>query len=121
MTSLLKEIDFIGPLLIIARMALFLLPFSIYSYQAEEWRSPMIIAMIIVGGLLLIAFALYEKYLAPVTFIPFEILTDRTVIAAGVIYVFVFFSLSIWFAFFTSMAQVIYGLNVRDASYVTAI
>lgn len=73
------EFDVVGVLLICAGLALFLLPFSLYSYQPKGWQSPMIICMIVFGGLLLIAFALYEKYLAPKTFIPFSLLTDRTV------------------------------------------
>lgn len=73
------EFDVAGVLLICAGLALFLLPFSLYSYQSKGWQSPMIVCMIIFGGLLLIAFALYEKFIAPKTFIPFGLLTDRTV------------------------------------------
>lgn len=73
----------------------------------------MIIAMIIIGGLNITAFALYEKFLAPVTFAPFSILTDRTVLFGGLMHVFVIFSLLVWFSFFNSMSQVVYGLLIR--------
>ena len=94
-------------------MALFLLPFSIWSYQDEEWRSAIIICMIIFGGLLIIAFILYETYLAPVKFTPTRLLMDRTVFSAGIMLVFVFAQSSIWGSFFSSMLLVVVGLIVH--------
>ena len=38
-----EEFDVIGLLLISAGLTLFLLSFSLYSYQPDQWRSPMII------------------------------------------------------------------------------
>lgn len=103
-----------------AGMALFLLPFSLYSYQADQWRSLMIICMIILGGLLIVGFAFYERCLAKATFIPFNLLLDRTVFFAGIMFVFVHFSSSVWGSYFGSMLQVVFGLNVTEASYVRA-
>jgi len=115
------EVDLGGITILAAGMALFLLPFSIWSYQAEQWRSTMIICMIIFGGLLIIAFGLYEKYVAPVTFIPFELLTDRTVLFGAIYFFFIFFGAAIWSSYFFSMCQVVYGLNITEASYVSNI
>ncbi|KAJ4228200.1 hypothetical protein NW759_004280 [Fusarium solani] len=53
-----REFDAVGLLLITAGIALFLLPFNIYSYQKEQWKAPIIICFFIFGGLLIIAFAL---------------------------------------------------------------
>ena len=115
------EVDLPGIIMLAAGMALFLLPFSLYSYQADQWRSPMIICMIIFGGLLIVGFVSYEKYLAKVTFIPFKLLMDRTVFFAGIMFVFVYFNSSVWGSYFGSMLQVVFGLNVTEASYVRAI
>ncbi|EXJ78799.1 hypothetical protein A1O1_09201 [Capronia coronata CBS 617.96] len=115
------DVDLLGILILAAGMSLFLLPFSLYSYQPDKWRSPMIICMITFGGALLIFFAIYEKYLAPKTFIPFELLMDRTVFFAGLMFVFVFFNSAVWGAYFFSMLQVVWGLSVIDATYVSAI
>jgi MFS family permease len=115
------EVDLIGILILAAGLALFLLPFSLWSYQANEWRSPMIICMIVFGGLLLATFGIYEKYFAIKTFIPFELLTDRTVLAGGIMFVFVFFNHSIWGSYFGSFLQVGWGLSVTEASYITSI
>ncbi|KAJ5275238.1 hypothetical protein N7505_003783 [Penicillium chrysogenum] len=115
------EVDLIGIILLAGGMALFLLPFSLWSYQKDQWRSAMIICMIIFGGLLLIAFALYERFWAPVTFIPFNLLMDRTVFFGGLMFVFEFFNSMVWGSYFGSMLQVVWGLDVTEASYVQAI
>jgi len=115
------EVDLIGILILATGMALFLLSFSLYSFQTDKWASPMIICFITFGGLLIIAFALYEKYLAPVTFIPFELLLDRTVFFGGMMFIFVFFNSSVWGSYFFSMLQVVWGLNITNATYVSNI
>lgn len=115
------EVDLPGIVMLAAGMALFLLPFSLYSYQPDQWRSPMIICMIVFGGLLIVGFVLYEKYLARVTFIPFSLLMDRTVFFAGTMFVFVYFNSGVWNSYFSSMLQVVWGLSVTEASYISAI
>ncbi|KGO36746.1 Major facilitator superfamily domain, general substrate transporter [Penicillium expansum] len=86
-----------------------------------QWRSAMIICMIIFGGLLLIAFALYERFWAPVTFVPFNLLMDRTVFFGGLMFIFEFFNSMVWGSYFSSMLQVVWGLDVTEASYISAI
>ncbi|PVH69258.1 siderophore iron transporter [Cadophora sp. DSE1049] len=115
------DIDAIGILILVAGMALFLLPCSIWSYQAKKWESPMIIGMMVTGFVLLIAFPFWEKFFAPVTFIPYELLLDRTVFTAGIMFIFVYFNSSVWGSFFGSMLQVVWGLSVTTASYVQSI
>ncbi|KAJ5827277.1 Major facilitator superfamily domain general substrate transporter [Penicillium robsamsonii] len=115
------EVDLIGIILLAGGMALFLLPFSLWSYQKDQWRSAMIICMIVFGGLLLIVFAIYERFWAPVTFIPFNLLMDRTVLFGGLMFVFEFFNSMVWGSYFSSMLQVVWGLDVTEASYVSAI
>ena len=115
------EFDLVGLLLLAGGLALFLLPFSLYSYQADGWKSALVVSMIVIGGLLIIAFAVYEKYFAPVTFIPFELLTDRTVLGACVLSATLFISFYIWDSYFTSFLQVVNGLTVTETSYVANI
>jgi hypothetical protein len=105
-------------LLITAGLGLFLLPFLLYSYQPKGWRSPMIICMIVFGGLLLVAFALWEKYLAPKKFILWELLTDRTVLGANILAAVLFVSFYIWNAFFYSFLVVVNNQSITVASYI---
>jgi MFS family permease len=115
------EFDVVGLILITAGLALFLLPFNLYTRQPEGWKSPMIIAFFIVGGLLLIGFALFERYLAPKTFIPYELLMDRTVLGACILAGVLFVSFYIWDSYFPSFLQVVNNLDITKSSYITNI
>ncbi|KAH6618753.1 major facilitator superfamily domain-containing protein [Boeremia exigua] len=115
------DIDLVGILILTAGMALFLLPFSLWSYQGEQWKSPMIICMLVFGFVLLLIFPIWEKYFAPVTFIPYELLLDRTVFMAGMMFVFNYFNSAVWGSYFSSMLQVVWNLSVTEASYVTQV
>ena len=115
------EVDLLGIIILAGGMSLFLLSFSLYSYQGEGWRSPMIICMIIFGALLIITFALYEKFLAPVPFIPYGLLTDRTVFFGGLMLTFVFFNSMVWGSFFTSMLLVVWNQSPSEATYISNI
>ncbi|KAK4235380.1 siderophore iron transporter mirB [Achaetomium macrosporum] len=115
------EFDVFGLLLITAGLALFLLPFNLYTRQPEGWKSPMLIAFFIVGGLLLIGFALFERYLAPKTFIPYELLMDRTVLGACILAGVLFVSFYIWDSYFSSFLQVVNNLDITKSSYIMNI
>lgn len=115
------QVDLGGCIILAGGLALFLLPFSLYSYQADQWESPMIICMLVFGCVLLVGFVFYERFVAPVTFIPFPLLMDRTVFSAGLMFMFVFFNNRVWGAFFGSQLQVVWDLDVTDASYITSI
>lgn len=82
----------IGLLLVSAGFVLFLLPFSLATYQTKGWGSGMIIAMLVIGIVCLFAFGLYEKFFARKSFIPFYLLTDRSVIGACLLAAFLFIS-----------------------------
>lgn len=79
------EFDVGGLFLLMGGLVFFLLPFSLWSYQDGRWNSPLVIAFLIIGGLMLIGFALFEKFVAPKTFIPYELLLDRTVLGACIV------------------------------------
>lgn len=113
-----REFDVIGLLLVSAGFALFLLSFSLYSYQKDEWRSPLIICFIIFGGLLIIAFGLYEKYLAPVTFIPWPLLKNRTIIFTYIMAASIYTAWYIWDSYFYSLCIVVFRQTVTQATYI---
>lgn len=115
------QFDVVGLLLIAGGLALFLLPFSLYSYQAEQWRSPMIICMLVFGVVLVVAFVLYEKFVAPVQFVPYALLVDRTIMGAMVLAAVVFIAFYIWDSYFSSFLQVVNNLSLTDATYVMRV
>ena len=115
------EFDAGGLFLLMGGLVFFLLPFSLYSYQDGLWNSPLVISFFIIGGLMLIGFALFEKFVAPKTFIPYELLLDRTVLGACIVAGVFFVSFYCWNAYFFSFLQVVSGLTITEATYVTNI
>ncbi|KAK4183887.1 putative siderophore iron transporter [Podospora australis] len=115
------DFDLFGVFLLAAGMAMFLTPLAIYSYQEDQWRSPLIICLLIFGGLLVIAFIAYEKWLAPVNFVPPHLLAERNVIFAGIMLVFVFANSMLWGSYFSSMCMVAWNTTVTTATYISNI
>lgn len=113
-----REFDAIGLILLSAGVALFLLPFNLYTMQARGWTSPLVLSMLIIGFLLIVAFVIWEKFFAPVTFIPYSLLLDRTVFGACIVSATLFISYSTWSAFFPSYLQVVKGLSIDNSTYV---
>ena len=113
-----REFDAVGLILLSAGVALFLLPFNLYTFQPQGWDSPLIICLLVFGIVLVFVFAIWEKFLAPVTFIPYSLLLDRTVFGACILAAALFISFSCWNSYFSSFLQVVNDLSVTDASYV---
>ncbi|CAH0016866.1 unnamed protein product [Clonostachys rhizophaga] len=116
-----RQFDAVGLLLISAGVALFLLPFNLYTLQARGWNSPLVISMLVVGIVLIIAFVIWEKFFAPVTFIPYSLLLDRTVFGACILSAILFLSYMLWSSYFTSYLQVVKNLSVENTGYVVQV
>ncbi|KAF2691421.1 siderophore iron transporter mirB [Lentithecium fluviatile CBS 122367] len=115
------QFDVGGLFLAMGGLVFFLLPFSLYSYQEGKWRSPLCISFWTIGVLMMVTFVLYEKYIAPVRFMPYDLFLDPTVLGANILAATVFFSFYLWNAYFSSFLQVVSGLSLRDATYVSNI
>jgi MFS family permease len=113
-----REFDAIGLILLSAGVTLFLLPFNLYTLQTKGWDSPLIICLLVFGVVLLGLFVVWEKLFAPVTFIPYSLLTDRTVIGACILSATLYFSYYCWYSYFSSFLQIVNDLSVTEASYV---
>jgi hypothetical protein len=115
------EFDVVGIFLIAAGLSLFLLPFSIAGDAADTWRSAHIIVMLVLGVVLLASFGVYEKFLSPRPFIPFNLLIDRTVIGACLLGASWQIAYYCWYSYFTSYLQVVYDISVSQAGYIASI
>ncbi|KAI3332802.1 major facilitator superfamily protein [Ustulina deusta] len=115
------EFDIICVLLLSAGFTLFLLPFSIYSVQTYGWRDPLTLSFLIVGFVLLAFSVFWEKYWAPVKFLPWHLLKDRTVLGACVLAAVLFVEYYIWTAYFTSFLQVVLRLELWQTGYISNI
>ena len=116
-----REFDAVGLILLSAGVVLFLLPFNLYTLQAEGWRSPSMICLLVFGIVLMMIFAVWERFFASTTFIPYSLLLDRTVLGACILSATLFFSFYCWNSYFSSFLQVVNDLSVTHASYVVQI
>ncbi|RVD81912.1 uncharacterized protein DFL_009759 [Arthrobotrys flagrans] len=112
------EFDAVGMLILMAGFVLFLLPFNLAGSLPESWKRSDIIAMIVVGFVLLVAFPFYEKYWAPKSFIPWRLLCDRTIFGCCLTIGSLFFGFYCWDLYFSSFLQVVFDLDVTQAGYV---
>jgi MFS family permease len=115
------EFDLLGLILLAGGLAVFLLPFSLYSYQKDQWKSSIILGMLVGGFVTLILFGIWEKRFAPKTFIPWDLLTDRTVLGAYILSAVLFVEFYIWDSYFYSFLIVVNNLSVTHATYVMNI
>jgi MFS family permease len=113
------QFDGVGILLLSVGLTLFLLPFNIYSLQSDGWRAPLVICLLVAGIVLIVAFAVWERFFAPVTFFPYSLLSNRTVLGAYALGATLFTSYYCWDSYFSSFLQVVNDVSVTDASYVS--
>lgn len=82
------DIDIIGLVILGTSFALILLPFTLAEDADGGWGNGRIIAMLVIGFVLLIAFVLFEMYLSPKPLMTERILKNRTFLASVTIYTF---------------------------------
>lgn len=75
-----------GIILITAGFSLVLLPFSIAKYAPKGWESGYIIAMEVLGVFAFALFYSWERWFAPVQFLPWKYLKEPTIIGSCVLY-----------------------------------
>ncbi|OMP86129.1 Siderophore iron transporter mirB [Diplodia seriata] len=113
-----REFDLIGQLLLIFGLCLLLIPLTLAGSAVNRWGTGYIIAMLVLGIVLIIGFVLYERFLAPVTFMPYKYLKDRTVLGACILCGTLFLSFYCWDLYFSSYLQVVHNLSIRNAGYI---
>ncbi|RMZ80104.1 hypothetical protein DV737_g3179, partial [Chaetothyriales sp. CBS 132003] len=112
------DIDLAGLLILAAGLSLFLLSFTLYSFQAQGFASPLIISFIVVGLGLGVAYPMYERYVAPTTSILYSTLRDRTALGALLTLFASIVAFTNIVGYGTSYLQVVTGLNVTQTSYL---
>lgn len=115
------EFDVGGLILLMGGLVFILIPFNLYSYEEGKWRNALTISFLVIGGLMLTGFVLYEKFVAKKSFIPFELMLDRTILGGCIVSAVFFISFFVWNAYFYSYLIVVTGLNVTEATYVSNI
>ncbi|CUM65825.1 uncharacterized protein PRCAT00003474001 [Priceomyces carsonii] len=110
------EVDLLGLVLLGFGFALVLLPLSLYQSAENGWRNPSIIAMMVVGGVILILFFLYEFLLAPYPITPKRVL-NRTLICSILIDFFYQLGGMIPLVYLSSFAYIVQDWSDRNWTY----
>jgi MFS family permease len=101
-----------------AAFCCFLLPFSLSAYAPLGWKTPYIIAMIVLGILLFPVFYIWEAKFTPVPFLPWKYLKEGTIIGSCLLYGVMFISIFIWNAYFQSYLLVVHRQSITHAGYI---
>lgn len=113
------ELDLPGAILLIAALALILVPLTLtgkaYSYR---WGDADFIAMFVVGFVILAAFLVWDAKYARKPFVPYRMVKKWTVIAAMLMGTFDFMSYGVFTSFFPSLLQVSGGFSPGQATRI---
>ena len=112
------ELDLAGIIILTAALSCLLLPFSLVAYAPHGWKTGYIIAMLVLGVLLFPGFYAYERYVAPVQFLPFKYLKQGTIIGSALLYGIMFLSTFCWNTYYGSYLQVVHRLSITNSGYV---
>jgi hypothetical protein len=111
----------VGVLTITTGLVLLLLPFSLIGIGANTRNSPGIITMLVLGAILILAFGLWERFLAPKTFLAYHLLISGNTLGAIILITTIFAGFYCWDNYFNSYLQVVNGLSISQAGYVANI
>ncbi|KIV99314.1 uncharacterized protein PV09_08975 [Verruconis gallopava] len=114
------EFDILGTFLLAAGLVIFLLPFTLAGAAEDDWKSAHIIVMLVVGICTLLAFVAVERWVAPVPFLPWQILTSRTVLGACLLDATYQIAYYCWNDYYTSYLQVVFGVSISVAGYINS-
>lgn len=119
-TFLLFKIDVIGLFLIVAILALILVPFSIAGGLKANWKTAKVLAPLIVGFFVIPVFVLWERY-TPTPVVPFKLIKDRGVWVALCIGILINW---IWYMqgdYMFTVLQVAVNQSSKSASRITSL
>lgn len=108
------DIDILGLLILGLSFALILLPFTLAKSASGGWGNKSMIAMLVMGFVLLIAFILFEIYLAPKPLMSKRIMHNRAFVAAVVVYTFNQTASSVRNTYFSSYIFIIKDWTVYE-------
>lgn len=113
------QLDLPGGLLLLAGLALTLIPISLTgANRSDRWQSATFIALLVVGIVLLVLFALWDIFVAKKPFIPYRMVKSKTVAAACLLGALDFLHYSMFTVFYSSYLQVVGGYSPGHATRI---
>ncbi|GAA5868058.1 hypothetical protein JCM8547_000791 [Rhodosporidiobolus lusitaniae] len=111
------DVDALGLLLFAAGWSCILIPLTLVNKATLWWDSGKIIAMLTVGGVVLIAFVAYERFLAVKPLFPARFFKSSTVVCCALIGFFDFVSFYLQYTYQYSFIAVTKGWSTVDQGY----
>ncbi|KAL1710002.1 major facilitator superfamily domain-containing protein [Schizophyllum commune] len=111
------EVDAFGLILLAFGWCLLLLPFSLKTYAKGHWKNPSMIAMMVVGGVFLILYVLYERFVASCPSSPSRILKNKTFMMAVIIDFIYMMAGNLRGLYLSSYVYITQNWSVRDWTY----
>jgi MFS family permease len=112
------QFDIFGIILLMCAWCLFVLPFSLQAYAPQGWKTPYIIACIVLGLCLFPVFYIWEAKYAPFQFLPWHYLRNPTIIGSCLLYGAMFLSVFCWNGYFNSYLIVVHRQSITNAGYI---
>lgn len=123
--SLASNIDLGGLLIMIISLAFILIPLSLAGIQAQGYKTPWVIALIVIGGVALLAgFPLYEHFVATHPIFPLRYVRHRAIGLAFLLYFTDYMAAAASHSYLYNWAIVAQNLNVvqaTDLSYINGV
>ncbi|KAL2060987.1 hypothetical protein VTL71DRAFT_9039 [Oculimacula yallundae] len=119
-----SAIDLGGLMIIIIAFACILIPLSLAALQSQGFRTPWVIALIIFGGLLLLALPVYEKNVPAQPFVPWEWLQHRSIALAFLLYFSDYMAAAASHNFIYNWALIAHNFTIVQAvnlSYISSV
>ncbi|KAE8145254.1 major facilitator superfamily domain-containing protein [Aspergillus avenaceus] len=114
-------LDVVGVILLIAALALILVPFTIARGAAEQWKTAKILAPLIVGLFCVPAFVVWERSYSRYPMVPFKLLKDRAVYGALGIALMLNMSWMIQGQYLYTVLAVAFDESVTSATRITSL
>ncbi|KAB8225858.1 major facilitator superfamily domain-containing protein [Aspergillus novoparasiticus] len=113
------QLDLPGALLLLAGLALTLIPISLTgANRSDRWQNATFIALLVVGIVLLVLFALWDIFVAKKPFVPYRMIKSKTVAAACLLGALDFLHYSMFTVFYSSYLQVVGGYSPGHATRI---
>ncbi|GAA6039855.1 hypothetical protein JCM8097_006764 [Rhodosporidiobolus ruineniae] len=119
--SVFWKLDIIGLLLLVGGFGMLLTIITIANGKGSHWNDAHSIALLTVGGILCITWAVWERYGAKYPIVPFGLLRNRTVIVCFVIAVLHPVAGGVIGSYFYTYLQVAGNETTKSASRITSL
>ena len=101
-----------------AGLCLTLLPITLANIADKGYINTGIIMMLVTGFVSLVGFVVWEKWLAPVVYIPWTLMKDRNLIGGCLVVLACVGSVAVWGAYYGSYLQVVHDQSITIAGYI---